>query len=156
MSGFNDKLLKHFLNPKNVGEIKDADGYARVENPINGYTTDIYLKIENGKITDIKFKSIGCTATIATDSAITVVANGKTLEDIICNQNPLDCIINQIHEEIGDIPDNNWHCLPTAIQALMMAIYDHYNKSQNTKRILEIQQILNEIKKYNEKKLNEL
>ena len=83
MSGFDDRLLQHFLNPKNVGTIVNYDGYARIENPVNGYTTDIYIQIENGKISDAKFKSMGCTATIATSSAITELIKNINLDDLI-------------------------------------------------------------------------
>jgi len=84
----NEKMLEHFRNPQNVGTIENADGYGRGTNPINGYITDMYLKIEGDKIVDIKYKTYGCVATIASTSAISHIVKGKILSDIINIEKP--------------------------------------------------------------------
>ncbi|HID93189.1 MAG TPA: iron-sulfur cluster assembly scaffold protein, partial [bacterium (Candidatus Stahlbacteria)] len=80
---FSEKILKHFQNPRNVGEIKNADGFGRVENPICGDITDIYLRVRNGKIEDAKFKSLGCAVTISSGSVFTEAIKGKKLDELL-------------------------------------------------------------------------
>ena len=155
MSEYNQKLLEHFLNPRNVGVIKNPDGYARVENPVNGYTTDMYLRVENGRIQDIKFKTFGCTATIASASALTKMVKGKTLGEIIDSRNSLQALLESMERELGDVPDSNWHCAPTAIQALLTAIYDYYVKIGDEKKTKAVEKIIDDIKSYFEKYLKE-
>lgn len=155
MSGFDDRLLQHFLNPKNVGTIVNYDGYARIENPVNGYTTDIYIQIENGKISDAKFKSMGCTATIAASSAITELIKNINLDDLI-NRN--DChlyLINLVNTELGNVPDKNWHCLPTAVMGVITALLDYYIKQNDEYYTKKLENIIHTIEKYIEEKLNE-
>lgn len=155
MSGFDDRLLQHFINPKNVGIIVNYDGYARIENPVNGYTTDIYIQIENGKISDAKFKSMGCTATIATSSAITELIKNINLDDLI-NRN--DChlyLINLVNTELGNVPDKNWHCLPTAVMGVITALLDYYIKQNDEYYTKKLENIIHTIEKYIEEKLNE-
>jgi nitrogen fixation NifU-like protein len=155
MSGFDDKLLKHFLNPKNVGTIEDTDGYARVENPVNGYTTDIYIKIENGKISNAKFKSMGCTSTIATASAITELVKDVNVDDLINKNDNYLYLMNLVNNELGKVPDKNWHCLPTAVMGVITALLDYYNKQNDVNKIKKLENIIYKIKKYIEEKLNE-
>lgn len=155
MSGFDDKLLKHFLNPKNVGTIKDTDGYAQVENPVNGYTTDIYIKIENGKISNAKFKSMGCTSTIATASAITELVKDANVDDLINKNDNYLHLMNLVNNELGKVPDKNWHCLPTAVMGVITALLDYYNKQNDVNKIKKLENIIYKIKKYIEEKLNE-
>ncbi len=156
MSEYNQKLLEHFLNPKNVGVIKNPDGYARVENPVNGYTTDIYLRVENGHIQDIKFKTFGCTVTIASASALTNLVKGKTLDKILDGKDSICKLIGEINEELGHVPEKNWHCPPTAVQALMTAIFDYYRKRKYEENMRKMEKIIDNIKRYYEKKLNQL
>lgn len=156
MSEYSQKLLEHFLNPKNVGVIKNPDGYARWENPVNGYTTDIYLRIENGQIQDIKFKTFGCTATIASASALTDIVKGKTLEEIVNNDDTLKKLLELLQRELGDVPEKNWHCPPTAIQTLLIAICEYYRKNTDGKNVTKIEKTLTEITGYFEKKLDQL
>lgn len=148
MSDYNQKLLKHFLNPRNVGVIDNPDGYARIENPINGYTTDMYIKIEDGYIQDIKFKTFGCTVTIASASALTDLMKGKNLKEIVNNRKYLVTIFELMRGELGDIPEKNWHCLPTSILTLYTAILDYYNRKNDEKKIVQIKKILNDINNY--------
>ena len=144
----NFKILEHFHNPRNVGLIENADGYGRGENPINGYITDIYLKVENGQIKDIKFKTFGCTVTIASASALSEAVKGKVLEDIISGSDPVKTLITYIEKELGEIPEKNWHCPPTAVQTLLIAIHDYYRKKGDKKRIFELEKLITKSKCY--------
>ena len=144
----NIKLLDHFHNPRNVGFIEDADGYGRATNHINEYITDIYLKVENKIIKDIKFKTMGCTVTIASASALTELAKGKTIEEIINGNNPTNSLIEQIDLKLGEIPEKNWHCLPTAVESLLKAIQNYYEKKGEVKKVKELDKLIEDIKIY--------
>lgn len=156
MSNTNPKMLEHFHNPRNVGIIENADGYARTENPINGYMTDIYIRVENGRIEDVKFKTFGCVVTIASASALSEIVKGKTLDEIVDGGNPIETLTQLIKRELGDIPERNWHCPPTAIQVLLSAISDYYRKNKDEKKVKEIEKILADLKCYFEEKLGQL
>lgn len=151
MSEPNFKLLEHFHNPRNVGLIENVDGFGRGENPINGYLTDIYIKVENGQIKDIKFKTFGCTVTIAAASALTEAVKGKTLEEIVGSSDPIKTLMALIKRELGEIPEKNWHCPPTAIQTLLTAIHDYYRKNGVEKKVLELEKLIADMKNYFEK-----
>ena len=83
MEPYNEKVIEHYSNPRNVGEIPDASGVGEVGNPVCGDIMKMYLKIENGIITDVKFKTFGCGAAIATSSVSTELIKGKTVEDAL-------------------------------------------------------------------------
>lgn len=155
MAEHNFKLLDHFQNPRNVGSIENAEGYGRAENPINGFMTDIYLKVENGIIADIKFKTMGCTVTIAAASALTELVKGKTIGELLSIENPAKDLMESIDLKIGVIPKKNWHCLPTATLTLFIAIHDYYRKKRNQIKIVELEKLISEIKAYFEKYMNE-
>ncbi|KYK28086.1 hypothetical protein AYK20_01620 [Thermoplasmatales archaeon SG8-52-1] len=148
MSEPNLKLLDHFHNPRNVGAIEDADGYGRGKNPINEYITDIYLKVEEGKINDIKFKTLGCTVTIASASALTEAVKGKTIEEIIKNSNPTKKLMELIEQKLGGIPEKNWHCLPSAVLSLLNAIQNHYEKKGETKKVKHLEKLIDKVNRY--------
>jgi len=148
----NEKMLEHFRNPRNVGTIENADGYGRGINPINGYITDMYLKIEEDKIVDIKYKTYGCVATIASTSAISHIVKGKILSDIINIEKPFEKLAELLINEIGEIPEKNWHCLPTVIQTLFTAILDYYEKKDNNEKVNQINKILDHINFYIEER----
>ena len=156
MSETDQKLLEHFRNPKNVGTIENADGYAQGENPVNGYMTDMYLKVENGRITDVKFKTVGCTVTIASASALTNAVKGKTLEKLVDGGNPLETLMELIKRELGEIPEKNWHCPPTAIQTLLIAISDYYRKNKDEQNVKKIEKTLADVRSYFETKLKSI
>ena len=156
MSEYNQKLLEHFRNPRNVGIIKNPDGYARVENPVNGYTTDMYLRVENGQIQDIKFKTFGCTVTIASASALTDIVKGKNLEEIVNSGDSLKKLLELLQRDLGDVPEKNWHCPPVAIQTLLIAICEYYRKNKDEKSVTKIEKTITEVKCYFEKKLDQL
>lgn len=147
MSEPNLKLLDHFHNPRNVGTIDNADGYGRGKNPINEYITDIYLKVENGKIKDIKFKTLGCTVTIASASALTEAVKEKTIDEII-NDDPTKKLMKLIELKIGEIPEKNWHCLPSAVQSLLKAIQNYYEKKGDVNKVKDLEKLLDDIKSY--------
>lgn len=153
MSSTNPKLLDHFQNPRNIGKIDNADGFARGENPVNGYITDIYIQIENGRIEDVKYKTVGCVVTIASASALSEVVKGKCLDEIIYGIDPFQTLMQSITEKIGEIPDKNWHCPPTAIQTLLAAISDYFRKTKDERYTKKVEQILTDIKGYFNKRI---
>jgi nitrogen fixation NifU-like protein len=155
MQKTNYKLLEHFQNPRNVGIIENADGYARGKNPVNDYLTDIYIKVENGCIKDVKFKTVGCVVTIASVSALSEVVKGKSLDEILGNKNPFEMLMKLIEQEIGKVPEKNWHCPPTAIQTLLKAIADYYRKNKENEKLKIIEKIIFDIESYFEAKLNQ-
>ncbi len=148
MSESDQKLLEHFRNPRNVGIIENADGYGRGENPVNGYLTDMYIKIENGRIKDIKFKTFGCVVTIASASALSEVVKGKTFDEILDGGDPFEMLMGLIKRDLGEVPEKNWHCLPTAILTLLMTLSDYYRKNGDGKKVEMIEKILVDVKSY--------
>ena len=144
-NGFDNKLLKHFLNPQNIGVLLQNDAYARVQNPVNGYTTDLYLKIQNTKIIDIKYKTYGCTVTIAAGSAITTILKNKQIDDIIFNKDPIKNLENKLISELGEIPEKNWHCIPTIIKAVFTAFLNYYTKLNDETYLKQVNGIIHKI-----------
>ena len=119
MEKYSDKVMEHFRNPRNVGEIKDADGIGHVGNPTCGDIMELYIKVEEGIIKDAKFKTFGCGAAIATSSMITELVKGKTIEDA-------EKISNQaVIEALDGLPPIKKHCSVLAEQALRKAIEDY-------------------------------
>jgi nitrogen fixation NifU-like protein len=119
---YNKKVMKLFMNPKNMGEIKDADGIGKVGNPRCGDIMWVYIKVKNNKISDIKFKTFGCAAAIATSSMITQVAKGKTLEDA------KKIKYQKVVDSLGGLPAIKIHCSQLATEALNKAIEDYQKK----------------------------
>ena len=152
-NGYDDKLLKHFLNPQNIGVIINNDGYARVQNPVNRYTTDLYLKIQDNKITDVRFKTYGCTVTIAAGSAMTLILKDLNLDEFLTDSEPISYLEKQLKKEIGEIPEKNWHCTPTIIKAVLLAIENYFQRNNNQKYIQLIKKWIQDINNDVEKKL---
>ena len=121
---YTPKVMEHFSNPHNVREIPDADGIGEVGNPVCGDMMTIYLKIKDNTIEDIKFKTFGCAAAIATSSIITEMARGKTLEDA------LKISRNDVAKELGGLPPQKLHCSNLAADALKLAIENYHRKQQ--------------------------
>ncbi len=119
--------MEHFKNPRNVGEIKDADGIGTVGNPVCGDMMTIYIKVKDDKIDDIKFKTYGCGAAIATSSMTTEMAKGKTLEaaEKITRQSVADAL--------DGLPPVKMHCSNLASDALHEAIKDYKKKEEEKK-----------------------
>ena len=117
-----EKVKKHFFHPKNVGEIKNADGIGKVGNPTCGDVMAIYIKVKDNRISDIKFKTFGCTAAIATSSILTEMAKGKTLDEA------LKITRDDVANELGGLPAIKLHCSNLAADALREAIKDYRSK----------------------------
>lgn len=114
--------MDHFSNPRNVGEIEDASGVGTEGNPVCGDLMTIYIKVENDVITDIKFKTFGCGAAIATSSMITEMAMGKTLDEA------LEISRNDVADALEGLPPVKMHCSNLAADALRAAIEDYKKK----------------------------
>lgn len=119
---YSEKVMDHFENPRNVGEIPDADGVGTVGNPACGDIMKLYLKIENGTIVDAKFKTFGCGAAVATSSMVTEMIKGKPLEEALKIGN------KEVTEALGGLPKQKLHCSVLAEEALKAAIDDYRQK----------------------------
>ncbi|MGB9803002.1 Fe-S cluster assembly scaffold protein NifU [Desulfofundulus sp.] len=119
---YSEKVMDHFTNPRNVGEIPDADGVGQVGNPVCGDIMKIYIKVKDNIIEDIKFKTFGCGAAIATSSMVTEMVKGKTLEEAMRVSN------KQVAEALGGLPPQKMHCSNLAADALHAAIQDYLSK----------------------------
>lgn len=122
MEEYSEKVMEHFANPRNVGEIPDADGVGNVGNPVCGDLMRLYLKIEADKISDVKFKTFGCGAAIATSSMVTEMVKGKSIEEALTITN------KAVAEALGGLPKVKMHCSVLAEEALHSAIGDYYKK----------------------------
>ena len=123
---YTEKVMDHFRNPRNMGEIKDADGFGKVGNPKCGDVMAVYIKVKDNKIVDIKFKTFGCTAAIATSSILTEIVKGKTIDEA------LKVTRDDVANELGGLPAIKMHCSNLAADALREAIKD-YRKKKNKK-----------------------
>ncbi len=121
---YSKKVMQHFQNPKFVGEIKNADGIGEVGNVRCGDIMKVFIKVKDNKIVDIKFKTYGCVAAIASSDALCELAKGKTLDDA------LKITDKQIVEHLGNLPPIKLHCSVLGMKALMKAIED-YKKKKN-------------------------
>ena len=126
MEEYSEKVMDHFMNPRNVGEIENADGVGIVGNPVCGDIMKMYLKIEDNVIKDAKFKTFGCGAAVATSSMATELIIGKTLEEA------LDITNNTVAEALDGLPPVKMHCSNLAQQAVKAAIDDY--KKRNGKK----------------------
>ena len=125
MDGQYTEMVKdHFFNPRNVGEIKDADGVGTVGNPICGDVMTIYIKVKDEIIIDIKFKTFGCAAAVATSSILTEMAKGKMLDEA------LKITRDDVANELGGLPAIKLHCSNLAADALREAIKDYRKKNK--------------------------
>lgn len=121
---YSEKVMDHFRNPRNVGEIPDADGVGTVGNPVCGDLMTMYIKVKDGKIMDIKFKTFGCGAAIATSSMTTELAKGKTLEEAS------KITRADVAESLDGLPTQKMHCSNLAADALKAAIKDYLEKKK--------------------------
>lgn len=119
---YSEKVVDHFTNPRNVGEIENADGIGQVGNPVCGDIMKIYLKIENDIIVDVKFKTFGCGAAIATSSMATELIKGKKIEEALELSN------KAVVEALDGLPPVKLHCSVLAEEAVKSAILDYYKK----------------------------
>ncbi len=124
MLAYSKKVMEHFTNPRNVGEIKDADGIGEIGNPVCGDMMSFYIKVKDNKLEDIKFKTFGCGAAIAVSSMISEVAKGKTLDEALKINN------KDIAKKLGGLPKNKLHCSNLGADALHRAIEDYKQKNK--------------------------
>ena len=123
MTGYSTKVMEHFASPHKVGEIEDADGIGKVGNPVCGDIMNMYIKVKDNIITDVKFKTFGCGAAIATSSMATDLIKGKTIEEA------LDLTNAMVAEALGGLPKVKMHCSVLAEQAVRNAIDDYLKKT---------------------------
>lgn len=123
MEQYSKKVMDHFLNPRNVGEIKDADGIGEVGNPVCGDIMRMYIKVKDNVITDIKFLTYGCGAAVATSSMVTEMVKGKTLEEALEISN------KQVAEALDGLPPIKMHCSNLAEEGIKAAIDDYKKKN---------------------------
>lgn len=120
---YSEKVMEHFMNPRNVGEIPDADGIGNVGNPVCGDIMRMYIKVQDNVITDVKFKTFGCGAAIATSSIATELIKGKTIEEALALTN------QAVAEALGGLPPIKMHCSLLAEEAVRSAIDDYLKKA---------------------------
>ncbi len=121
---YSEKVLDHFKNPRNVGELKDADGEGTVGNPVCGDMMTMYIKVKDNKIEDVKFKTFGCGAAIATSSMTTELAKGKTLDEA------LKISRQDVADALDGLPLVKMHCSNLAADALHEAIKKYKEKKE--------------------------
>src|SRR4030042_5062609 len=121
---YSDKVMDHFMNPRNVGEIKDADGIGEEGNPVCGDMMTFYIKVRDNRLEDVKFQPFGCVAAIAVSSMVSEMAKGKYLEEAKKITNKL------VAETLGGLPQNKMHCSTLGAEALTLAIKNYQEKRQ--------------------------
>lgn len=119
---YSKKVMKHFLNPKNMGKLENPDGVGRVGNPVCGDVMELHIKVKNNRITDIKFKTLGCAAAIASSSVLTELVKNKTLEQAA------KITREKIVKALGGLPEAKIHCSVLAQDALRKAIKNYKSK----------------------------
>ena len=124
---YSEKVMDHFMNPRNVGEIPEADGVGTVGNPVCGDLMTVYIKVKDNRLEDVKFKTFGCGAAIATSSMTTELAKGKTIEEA------LKITRADVADSLGGLPSIKMHCSNLAADALHAAINDYLKKKEAEK-----------------------
>lgn len=124
---YSEKVMDHFRNPRNMGEIPDADGVGTVGNPVCGDLMNIYIKVKDNRIVDIKFKTFGCGAAIATSSMVTELAKGKTIEEA------MKITRANVANSLDGLPPVKMHCSNLAADGLHEAIKDYLEKKEGKK-----------------------
>jgi nitrogen fixation NifU-like protein len=122
MGPYSEKVMDHFMEPRNMGDIKDADAVGTVGNPACGDVMRLYIKVEDGKIAEAKFKTFGCGAAIATSSMATEMIKDKTLEEALKITN------DAVAEALDGLPPNKMHCSVLAQEAIEAAIKNYKEK----------------------------
>ncbi|MEK7395905.1 MAG: Fe-S cluster assembly scaffold protein NifU [Candidatus Poribacteria bacterium] len=122
MGNYSDKVMDHFMNPRNVGSFENPDGVGRIGNPTCGDIMEFQIKVEDERIADVKFKTFGCGAAIAVSSMVSELAKGKTLEEAMLITNRV------VAAELDGLPKNKMHCSNLGADALHKAIVDFRKK----------------------------
>ena len=120
---YSQKVMEHFMNPHNMGDMPDADGVGTVGNPVCGDVMKIFLKIENNRIVDARFKTFGCGAAIATSSMVTDLVKGKTIEEALAMTN------KTVAEALDGLPPIKMHCSVLAEEGIQAAIEDYRSRN---------------------------
>jgi nitrogen fixation protein NifU and related proteins len=120
---YSEKVMEHFRNPRNVGEMENPDGVGHVGNPVCGDIMELYIKVKDNTVTDAKFKTFGCGAAIATSSMVTEMVKGKSIDDALKISNAA------VAEALGGLPAVKMHCSVLAEEALQSAIADYRSKT---------------------------
>ena len=121
---YSEKVMDHFTNPRNVGEIENADGIGEVGNPVCGDMMTFYIMVKDNRLEDVKYKTFGCGAAIAVSSMVSELAKGKTLEEA------MKITPKSVAEELQGLPQNKFHCSNLGAQALHKAIEDYQSKQK--------------------------
>jgi nitrogen fixation NifU-like protein len=121
---YSDTVMEHFMNPRNVGEIEDADGVGEVGNPVCGDMMTFYIKVDDGRLSDVKFKTFGCGAAIAVSSMVSEMAMGKTIDEA------LKITREDVADQLGGLPKQKMHCSNLGADALHKAIQDYQSKQK--------------------------
>jgi nitrogen fixation NifU-like protein len=121
---YSEKVMDHFTNPRNVGDMEDADGIGQEGNPTCGDAMKIYIKVRDGRIVDAKFKTFGCGAAIAVSSMVTEMVKGKTLEEALALSK------EAVANELGGLPPQKMHCSMLGSDALKKAIEDYRSRQK--------------------------
>jgi len=124
MPVYSEKVMEHFMNPRNVGEIEDADGIGEVGNPVCGDMMTFYIRVKDNRLQDVKFKTFGCGAAIAVSSMVSEMAIGKTLEEA------KKITPRLVVDELEGLPKNKFHCSNLGAQALTKAVEDYLKKKK--------------------------
>ena len=124
MPVYSEKVMEHFMSPRNVGEIENPDGVGEVGNPVCGDMMTFYIKVKDNRLDDVKFKTFGCGAAIAVSSIASEMAKGKTLEEAMKITPQL------VAKELEGLPKNKLHCSNLGAQALNKAIKDYLSKKK--------------------------
>ena len=126
---YSEKVMEHFRNPRNVGDMENPNGIGHVGNPVCGDIMELYIKVDDNVISDAKFKTFGCGAAIATSSMVTEMVKGKTIDEALAISN------RAVAEALGGLPSVKMHCSVLAEEALKSAIDDYISKSQKLREI---------------------
>ncbi len=125
---YSEKVMEHFRNPRNVGEMGNPDGIGHVGNPVCGDVMELYIKVDDSTITDAKFKTFGCGAAIATSSILTEMVKGKSISEALEISN------RAVAEALDGLPPVKMHCSVLAEEALKSAVEDYLAKSKSKER----------------------
>ncbi len=120
---YSDKVIEHFKNPRNVGEMENPDGVGHAGSPVCGDTMELYIKVRDGVIVDAKFRTMGCGAAIASGSMATELMKGKTIDEVLKITN------QQVADALGGLPPPKVHCSVLAEDAIKSAVADYLRKS---------------------------
>ena len=121
---YSDKVIEHFQNPRNVGDIPDHDGVGKVGSPVCGDMMEVYIKVKDGRLVDVKYKTFGCGAAVASGSMGTEMVKGKTIEEA------MEITDMQVAEALDGLPEEKLHCSNLAADGIRSAIEDYRSRQK--------------------------